>query len=463
MSHIDETSPASRAAISTPQPPTALRVSSKEAKRGTILALLAWVLAVYDLNLFGTLLPEIREDMGWSEATATGIATAVSVGTAIVVLGVGPLVDRIGRRRGMLATVGGTAVASALTGLTFSAVYLVIVRSIAGLGLAEQSVNATYLNEVYSACDDPKYKKNRGIFYAIVQSGWPLGTFIAAGFCAALLPLVGWRGVFVLAALPAIILLLLRRSLKETPQYTVLQRARELNRAGRAAEGDALLAEHHMHHQNGAPLKAIFSKTFRRNTIALSLVWFFNFFGVTTFTALGTTLLTDGKGIPFSMSLLIFMVANLGGFFGYLTFGALGQRYGRRNMTGIGFLIASGVFAVMLLWAEGVVPIMILFALGQFFMAGPFAGLMFFMGESYSADCRATGTTFLNAMGQPGAIVAGSIVTIILASGGSWTHAGLVVGVAGVFLSGVAMLACKPVHELADFGTAGSDVAEVER
>lgn len=440
------------ASVNTGPKDFSIKVSRRETRRGTIMAFVAWILAVYDFIMFGTLLPEIRAEYGWSEAEATGIATAISVGTAIVVLGIGPLVDRIGRRRGMLATVGGTAVASALTALTMNPAYLVAVRSIAGLGIAEQSINATYLNEIYAATEDQKVKKYRGMVYSVVQSGWPLGVFAAAGFTALLLPLVGWRGVFVLAALPALIVVLFRRSLKETPQYSIFSAAHKLKKAGKPQEADELLAKYGLDHDHGAPIKAIFNRKFRRNTVFLSLVWFFNFFGVIAFTVLGTTLLTDGKGLPFSVSLLVFMAANLGGFFGYLLFGALGQRFGRRTMVGVGFILAAVSYTLMLLWATDIVTVMVLYAFGQFFMAGPFAALMFYMGECYTTDCRATGTSFLNAMGQPGTIVGGAIITALLASGVDWTTTAMLVGVGGVLLSGILMFGCKSMPQLADFG-----------
>lgn len=429
-----------------------VRVSRRETRRGTFLALLAWIFAVYDFIMFGTLLPEIRADFGWSEATATGIATAISIGTTVVVLGIGPIVDRIGRRRGMMVTVGGTAVASGLTALTMNPSYLVGVRSIAGLGLAEQAINATYLNEVYAATEDDKIKKNRGIVYSLVQGGWPLGVFFAAAFTSALLPLVGWRGVFLLATFPALVIVFMRRGLKETPQHSILDQARRLRKSGAVSEADELLRSHDLDHDHGAPLRAIFSRQFRRNTFFLSLVWIFNFFGVTAFTVLGTTLLTDGKGLPFSMSLVVFMVANLCAFIGYLIFGTLGQRYGRRNVIAVGFMLAAVSFGFMLLWADSTASVIIFYALGQSLMAGPFAALMFYMGECYTTDCRGTGTSFLNAMSQPGSIIAGIIITALLAGGASWITTGLIVGVGGVFLSGVAMLACKPMPELADFG-----------
>lgn len=444
-----------------PQPTTAtdvisigkFTVTKRETRIGTIIALVAWMLAVYDHMLFGTLLPELRAEFGWTEATATGINTAISVGTFIVMLILGPLVDRLGRKRGMMVTVGGAALASGLTALTMNPAYLVGVRSIGGLGMAEQSVNSTYLNEIYSATEDKKFKKYRGFFYAVVQSGWPLGVFLAALFAAIFLPLVGWRGVFFIATFPALILLVLRSRLKETPQYLVIQRARKLQKEGDRQGAKDMLESFGLEYEEKAPIRAIFSKKYLRNTSLLSLVWIFNFFGVTMFTALGTTLLTSGKGIPFELSLVVFMVANIGGFLGYLTFGALGQRFGRRNMTGVGFIISAGAFTAMLLVPENIALTMVLYALGQFFMAGPFAAFMFYQGECYGADCRATGTTFLNSMSQPGAIIAGAIITALLASGLDITTTALIVGVSGCFLSGLIVFFCKNAPELKDFGT----------
>ncbi|GAA3696526.1 MFS transporter [Arthrobacter ginkgonis] len=444
------------------EPKFSLTVSKRQTRLGTLIAFLAWVVAVYDFIMFGTLLPEIRLEFGWSEAQATGINTAIAVGTGIIVLAIGPIVDRIGRRRGMMATVGGTAVASALSAMTMNPAFLVGVRSVSGLGMAEQSINTTYLNEVYAVTEDEKIKKNRGFIYSIVQSGWPVGSLLAAGFIALLLPVAGWRGVFLLAALPAIILLWMRRSLKETPQYLLLNEARKLKKAGQKAEADELLARYGLEQNETAPLRTIFNSRYRRNTFFLSLVWILNFFGVTTFTVLGTTLLTDGKGLPYGISLLVFMAACAGGFLGYLFFGWLGQRFGRRGVVAAGFMISALAYTAMLFWAHDVPTVILFYALGQFFMAGPFSAFMFYMGEVYGADCRATGTSFLNAMAQPGSIIAGVLITVFLASGVSWITAAFVVGVVGVFLSGVAMLACTPAKELRGLEPASEpEVAEV--
>ncbi len=138
------------------------RFSIRETRKSTIIAFLAWTVAVYDFILFGTLLPRVKEDFGWSSSHALLISTFVSIGTAIVVLGVGPLVDRLGRRKGMMITVGGTALSSAATAASGGAFSLVAAKSIGGMGLSEQAVNATYLNEIYAVSESDAVRKHRG-------------------------------------------------------------------------------------------------------------------------------------------------------------------------------------------------------------------------------------------------------------------------------------------------------------
>jgi len=89
----------------------------RETNFAMVLALLAWTVAVFDYGLFGTLLPAMKSDFGWSDSTSYLINTLIAVGTAIVAFGVGPVIDRLGRRRGMQLTVGGTALASLLTAI----------------------------------------------------------------------------------------------------------------------------------------------------------------------------------------------------------------------------------------------------------------------------------------------------------------------------------------------------------
>ncbi|MFD1538503.1 MFS transporter [Nonomuraea guangzhouensis] len=424
------------------------RVGVRQTRKATVIALFAWIFAVYDYIMFGTLLPEISGQFKWTQAEASLISTLISVGTAVVVLGVGPLVDRLGRRKGMILTVSGTALASAVSAATMNAAYLVGVRSIGGLGLAEQSVNATYLNEIYAVTEDEKIKKRRGLIYSLVQGGWPLGVLLAAAFIAVFLPLVGWRGCFLLATFPAIVIALLRRGLRETPQFELQQKIDRLRKEFRVEEAAALAREYGVSESQAAPFKEIFRGSALRNTLVLGFAWFVNWFGIQVFSVLGTTVLTQGKNVGFTNSLLMFIVINAVGYLGYVFHGWAGDRFGRRNVIAFGWMASGVIFALMLLVASGTVAVVALYSLGMFFLVGPYSAMLFYMGECYDTRCRATGTSFINAISQPGAIAAGAIITAMLVAGSDWNQGALLVGALGTFLSGFVMFGARKVPAL---------------
>lgn len=270
---------------------------------------------------------------------------------------------------------------------------------------------------------------------------------MAAAFAAALLPTIGWRGCFLVATFPAIVIVLLRRTLEETPQSTISDRIRRLRSTGNTTEARALAEEYGLDSERKTPIREIFSGSARRNTLVLALASFTNWFGIQTFSVLGTSVLTQGKGIDFAGALLMFIVINLVAFTGYLFHGWAGDRFGRRNViaVAVAWIISGVLFASMLLAASGTVAIVALYSAGMFFLVGPYSAMLFYMGECYPVDCRATGASFINAISQPGAIVAGLLVTSLLATGVAWYDTALYVGAAGTFVSGFVMLAAKKV------------------
>ena len=209
------------------------------------------------------------------------------------------MVDRLGRRRGMIIAVGGTAASSAATAATVGAASLIGVRSISGLGLAEQSVNATYLNELYELTEDQAIKKRRGFVYSMVQTGWPAGALLAAGFVAVVTSIFGegaWRVAFLLATIPAVLVALLCRTLKESPQFEAQQTVRKLRRDGKHEESHGAGRRHRDRRADGGTVQADLPGKHLRNTVVLSLAWLFNWFGIQTFSVLGTTVLETGQG-----------------------------------------------------------------------------------------------------------------------------------------------------------------------
>lgn len=419
-------------------------ITPKDARFATVLAFLAWTFAVYDFVLFGTMLPVMAKDFNWSPATSTAINTWVSVGTFVVAILLGLVADKIGRKRGMMLTIGGTAIASVLTALTFNPLYLIGVRSIAGLGYSEQAINATYLNEIYDVTDDKFIKRNRGFIYSIVQGGWPVGVLLAAALAAIFLPIIGWRGSFLVATFPAILLIIMRMRMKETPQFQLQQRIGNLVKEGDVREAKELAAAYNISvEQDRTPLAAIFAPGKRRNTIFLSLAFFLNWFGTLTFSILGTTVLTEGKHVTFSNALIILILSNLVAFFGYIFHGWLGDRFSRRNVIAVAWILGGASFAIMTTLAQGPIMVVLFMSLGLFFQIGAYSALLYFMADSFETKSRATGTTFINALGQIGAVVGGIIITTMLTAGADITVAAFVVGALGTVASGLLIMGCR--------------------
>lgn len=427
----------------------------RETNRAMVLALMAWTVAVFDYGLFGTLLPAMRADFGWSESTAYLINTLIAIGTAVVAFGVGPVIDRLGRRRGMQLTIGGTAVASALTAVIPTGVavisnsMLVAVRSLGGLGFSEQSVNATYLNEVFATTEDENKRKNPGFYYGIVQGGWPLGFLLSSALAVLLLDKVGWRAMYLFATVPALVLVVvIGRKLKETPQFQLQHKVSRLKASGEHAAADGMAAEYGVTHSDTAPIARLLEPGLRRNTVVLSLAWIVNFFGISIFSILGSSILANAKGVKLSDAFYMLVIINLGAYFGYIFHGWLGDRIGRQRTIVIGWMVSGIAFALMLSPAvTSSTMIVLTYAIGLFFLVGPYAAILFYMGECYPTDCRGTGTVIIGAMSQPGTIIGGFLFTAGTAAWGTGTAA-LWVGALGTFASGVLMLFARPVAKL---------------
>ncbi|KRV75861.1 MFS transporter [Pseudomonas citronellolis] len=427
-----------------------VQLESRDVTYATWIAFFAWVFAVYDFILFGTLLPVMGGHFDWNETQQAEIATWVAIGGAVVAFAIGPVVDRIGRRGGIMLTIGGTALCSALTAVCagLGKAPLVLVRSVAGLGYAEEGVNATYLTEVYAASTDPRLVKRRGFIYSLVQSGWPVGALIAAGLTALLLPHIGWQGCFVFAAVPAFVIAVLARKLKESPQFQVHQRIVQLRKAGQDADARALAREYDVDYDEHAKagVAAAFRGAALRPTLVLSLAILLNWSAIQVFSVLGTSVIVSVHKLSFENSLWILVLSNLVGFIGYLFHGWLGDRIGRRNTVAVGWMCGGLAFFAMLQAPSELATVVSLYSLGLFFLTGPYSAMLFFMGESFPTSIRATGGAIVHAMGPIGAIVAGLGITSVLAGGGQWHAAALWFGALPCFLSGLVMFAARHVE-----------------
>ena len=416
-------------------------ISKKTVYYVSFVCFLAWVASVYDYTLFGTLLPVIAEDFGWSTAQATAVNTWAMVGVLIVCLAVGTIIDRMGRKRALILLVIGGAISSGLTGAAIGALSMIIIRSFSGFAVSEEVVNSVYLNEIY------RKTKSRGFMFSLVQSGWPVGALFGAAMTALLLPTIGWRWSFVLAAAVSIIVLVLATRLPESPTFLAMKEVQRRIDSGNLEGARALALEQdiEMPGAKSVGFKGVFTPELRRHTISLCLAWLFSWMAIQVFSVLGTTVLVEAKNYEFTDSLTVLILGNVAAFIGYLFHGWLGDRIGRRPAVFGGWLLGGLASLGLLLGPETSAYVIAMYSASLFFLNGPFAAMLFYMGESYPAHVRGVGANLAHVMAPAGAILGSGLISVLLGTGLSMTAAAVVAGSVPLLLAALMMLGTRKV------------------
>jgi putative MFS transporter len=204
---------------------------------------------------------------------------AISVGLFGMFVGAAAsevLSDRYGREAILLATMLVYSIATGLTALVWGYEALLVLRFVTGLGLGgELPVASTLVAEVAPA-------RQRGRMLVLLESFWAYGWILAAIIGYLVIPDYGWRIAFVLVALPAFYVLILRRYLAESPRNLprrgrneeARQVAATLGVTASSAEGAELDAVGDRSGGRGLGLKELWSATYARRTAMLWVLWF---------------------------------------------------------------------------------------------------------------------------------------------------------------------------------------------
>ncbi len=427
-------------AVKSIEPIAEVRLTPGQVTYALICSFLAWMLSVYDYILFGMLLPVIAVSFHWSTTVGLEIATWVSVGTFIISFLVGPMTDYLGRRNSLMLTTLGAALSSGLTAFTMSPLYLILIRSLSGLGYSEQAVNTTYLSEVMGP-------GKRGFLYSFVQGGWPIGVLFASLMTALLEPRVGWRGTFLVATFPAIVIVILWSRLKESPRFLQMKQVRGLMKSGNVAVAERLAKGYNIDHTKieKSSIRQMFGKDVRKHSIFLCLAFLMNWLAIQVFAVLSTTVLVNGKHISFTNSLFMLILSNALAYVGYVAHGYIGDRIGRRNTVGIAWILGGLSYAVLLLFAHGFAAVVTTYSIGLFFLIGAYSAMMSYISESFPTRMRGTAASVVNSMGPLGAIL-GSALFAVFTNSGSVITGALVAGVIPLILSGVFMFGARAIE-----------------
>jgi SHS family lactate transporter-like MFS transporter len=193
-------------------PPAELtpRTSSREAVYATIAGFLGWTLDAFDFFLVGLSLTAIAKEFGKSDKQ---IALSISVTLAFRPVGAfifGLLADRYGRRLPMILDLVFYSAVEVATGFTHSFTTFLILRALFGIGMGgEWGVGASLVMEKVPP-------RLRGVLSGLLQEGYAAGYLLAAVAYYFVFPRWGWRPLFWIGGLPALLALFVRFGVRES-------------------------------------------------------------------------------------------------------------------------------------------------------------------------------------------------------------------------------------------------------
>ncbi len=417
-------------------------------QRGLFLIIAtAWFFDSVDLASLTFVLGSIRAEFGLSTAQAGLLSSASFAGMLVGATLAGLAADRYGRTLVFQTSMILWGVGGVAAGLSNRVTTLGACRFLLGLGMGmEFPVAQSLVSEIIPA-------QLRGRYLALLEGFWPIG-FIAAGLLArTILPVGGWRQVFIIGAVPALFVFVIRRVVPESPRW--------LASRGRMAEADRIVRrfESAVKTQTGAAqlpdppqvyalesgarssLADLWSARYRRRTVMLWLLWFFallGYYGLTTW--LGALLQDAGYSLTQSVSYTTLI--SLAGIPGFFASAWLIEAWGRKPtciLTLVGAAVAS--------WFYGTAPnenALIGWGLAlQFFQFGMWSVLYAYTPELYPTRSRATGTGCASAVGRLGSLVGPYVVGLVLPTVG---QAGVFALGAGAFLIAAASVAALGIE-----------------
>jgi putative MFS transporter len=304
---------------------------------------------------------------------------------------------------------------SGLSALAFSATSLMAVRFLAGLGLGgELPVASTLVSEFAPTA-------RRGWLVVLLESFWAWGSILAALIGYLVIPGLGWQVAFLIGALPALYVFVLRRNIPESPRYLIAR--------GRVREAEEIVARIEAESGDrpgqpipigsGAPSPAgavgfrdLWGRAYLRRTVVLWAMWAtmnFSYYGI--FLWLPSQFVR--KGLSIEQALLFNLIISLAQVPGYFAAAWLVERWGRR-LTLVLFLVLCALGAWMfgqVTMPERIEPGMVpsILAWGSvisFFNLGAWGVVYAYTPELYPTEVRGTGTGWATAFGRLWAILA---------------------------------------------------------
>lgn len=376
---------------------------------------LGWLFDSMDTGLIAFILPVLAKEWGLAPGQMGLIGSIGLIGMALGAVVSGTIADRIGRKKVFTITVLLYSIASAFCALSWNYQSLLVFRFLVGFGLGgELPVAATLVSEYAPS-------RVRGRFIVLLESFWGLGWIAAACIAYFFIPVYGWRMAFLIGALPALYVCLIRMHMPESVRYLLAH--------GRVGEARQIVVslERQLHvpvapfvsEKETVPVVAkasfreLWKKPFASRTIMLWLVWFginFSYYGI--FMWLPSLVFQQGFTVVKTFEyVLIMTLAQLPG---YYCAAWLVDKIGRKY-TLSAFLLFSGVASYFFGHASTAAALMMWGSVMSFFNLGAWGVLYTYTPEQYPTAIRALGSGWAAGFGRFGGMAAPMMVGALLA------------------------------------------------
>jgi MFS family permease len=339
----------------------------------------------FDLVVFGVVLPPLLDDKAWGLTPATGslVATIGLVGMTIGAITIGMITDVIGRRKALIIAVSAFSLFTLLCSFSPNAWVLGLFRFLAGLGLGGCLPTAIAL------ITELANKERAGRATTTLMTGYHVGAVLTALLGILVIPSFGWRGMFVIGALPAVVLVpLMLKYLPESPSF--------LRAAGAPAPDQA------PHGSSTRAVAALFRDGMTRSTVAL---WITSFMGLVLVYGLNTWLpqIMRQAGYALGAALTLLLILNVGAVIGLLIAGMVADRIGVRPSV-IAWFALSALFLALLSVKLPGIGVYVSVLLAGIFVFSSQVLVYAYTSRAYPPTGRATALGAVAGVGRIGAI-----------------------------------------------------------
>jgi AAHS family 4-hydroxybenzoate transporter-like MFS transporter len=374
-----------------------------------IFALCAAVAVIdgFDTQAIAFVAPAIIEEWKMSPAVFGAVFAIGLAGLATGAFVLGPLADRYGRRRLLLACSLIFGVFALLTAWCETFNQLLVLRFLTGIGLGGAMPGIIALTSEYAPA------RARATSITIMFCGFPLGAFLGGFLAAYLIPTFGWRSVFVVGGcIPLLFSVVLWFTVPESIRFLAKSGSRGaeitklLNRivpnAPYRADQLFSLPEQNL---SSFPVSHLFTEGRAKMTL---LVWtaFFANLMVMYFLFNWMPTLFKQEGLPIATAIKSTAVMNLGGVVGAIVLGRLIDRAGALRTLSLAY-VGAAVFLAMIVAIDRSNAVLLLPAvfMAGFGIAGAQIGMNALTAEVYPTEMRSTGVGWALGIGRVGAII----------------------------------------------------------